>query len=105
MTALAVDNATLYERQADHARRLQSLLEAGRAVTSSLDIQDVLAALVRTAATSLGCPEALIFEYDAEADTMTMRSVYQENPTVYQDLDKPYPLDEYPSDRALLESR
>ena len=67
-------------------------------------IQDVLAALVRTAATSLGFPEALIFEYDAEADTMTMRSVYQENPTVYQDLDKPYPLSDYPSDRLLLES-
>ena len=104
MTALAVDNATLYERQADHARRLTSLLEAGRAITSSLDIHDVLAALVRTAATSLGCPEALIFEYDAEADTMTMRSVFQENPTVYEDLDKPYPLADYPSDRALLEA-
>ena len=104
LTASAIDNATLYERQADHARRLQSLLVAGRAVTSSLVIQDVLAALVRTAATSLGFPEALIFEYDSEADTMTMRSVYQEDPTVYQDLDKPYPLSEYPSDRQLLES-
>ena len=104
LTASAIDNATLYERQADHAKRLQSLLVAGRAVTSSLVIQDVLAALVRTAATSLGFPEALIFEYDSEADTMTMRSVYQENPTVYQDLDKPYPLSEYPSDRQLLES-
>ena len=104
LTAPAIDNATLYEGQADHARRLQSLLEAGRAVTSSLVIEDVLAALVHTAATSLGFPEALIFEYDAEADAMTMRSVYQENPTVYQDLDKPYPLSEYPSDRLLLDS-
>ena len=104
MTALAVDNAMLYERQTDHARRLTSLLEAGRAITSSLDVQDVLAALVRTAAASLGCPEALIYEYDPEADTLTMRSVIQEQPTVYQDLDKPYSLDEYPSDRVLLES-
>ncbi|HEY5169434.1 MAG TPA: GAF domain-containing protein, partial [Thermoleophilia bacterium] len=102
LTALAVDNAMLFERQTDHARRLQSLLEAGRAITSSLDIQEVLAALVRTAAVSLGCPEALIFEYDAEADTMTMRSVYQEHPTVYAQLDQPYPLEDYPSDRALL---
>ena len=54
LTAPAIDNATLYEGQADHARRLQSLLEAGRAVTSSLVIEDVLAALVHTAATSLG---------------------------------------------------
>ena len=35
---------------------------------------------------------------------MTMRSVYQERPTVYQDLDKPYSLNDYPSDRALLEA-
>ena len=104
ITAPAIDNATIYERQADHARRLQSLLEAGRAVTSSLVIEDVLAALVHSAATSLGFPEALIFEYDADADAMTMRSAYQENPTVYEDLDKPYPLSDYPSDRPLLES-
>jgi len=104
MTALAVDNAMLFEAQADHARRLTSLLEAGRAITSSLEIQDVLAALVRTAAASLGCPEALIYEYDPEADSLTMRSVVQEHPTVYQDLDKPYSLDDYPSDRDVLES-
>ena len=104
MTALAVDNALLFERQADHAQRLSSLLEAGRTLTSSLDLQDVLAALVQTAAASLGCPEALIFEYDADADTLTMRSVYQERPTVYEDLDKPYSLDDYPSDRDVLES-
>ena len=104
MTALSVDNALLFERQADHARRVTSLLEAGRAITSSLDINDVLAALVRTAATSLDCPEAIIFAYDAEDDTMTMRSVFQEDPVVYDDMDKPYPLSDYPSDRVLLES-
>ena len=104
MTALAVDNAQLFERQAGDARRLTSLLEAGRALTSSLAIQDVLNTLVRTAASSLGCPEALIFEYDPEGDTLTMRSVHQERPTVYQDLDKPYSLEEYPSDREVLEA-
>jgi diguanylate cyclase (GGDEF)-like protein len=104
MTALAVDNAQLFERQAGDARRLTSLLEAGRALTSSLDIQDVLNTLVRTAAASLGCPEALIFEHDAEGDTLTMRSVYQDRPTVYQDLDKPHSLDDFPSDRAVLEA-
>ena len=60
--------------------------------------------LVQTAAESLGCPEALIFEYDPDEDTLTMRSVHQERPTVYQDLDKPYSLEEYPSDRKVLES-
>ncbi len=104
MTALAVDNALLFERQAGHAKRLASLLEAGRTLTSSLDLHDVLTALVATAAASLGCPEAIIYEYDPEDDTLTMRSVYQERPTIYQDLDKPYALEKYPSDRAVLES-
>ena len=102
MAALAVDNATLYQRQADHAQRLRSLLEAGRAITSSLVIEDVLDTLVRTAAATLHCAEALIFEYDTDADTLTMRSAFQERPTVYEDLDKPYAVDDYPSDRELL---
>ena len=105
MTALAVDNALLFERQAGHAQRLASLLESGRALTSSLDLRDVLATLVQTAAASLGCPEAIIYEHDPDSDTLTMRSVYQQRPTVYQDLDKPYSLKDYPSDRELLESR
>jgi diguanylate cyclase (GGDEF)-like protein len=104
MTALAVDNATLFERQAGHAQRLTSLLEAGRAITSSLDIEDVLAALVKTAAASLGFPEALIYAYDEESDTLTMRSIYEEHPATYEDIDKPYALDDYPSDRVLLEA-
>ena len=77
-----------------------SLLDAGRAITSSLVIKDVLDTLVRTAAATLDCPEAIIFEYDAEADTLTMRSAFQERPTVYEDLDKPYAVADYPSDRA-----
>jgi diguanylate cyclase (GGDEF)-like protein len=104
MTALAVDNAHLFERQAGHAQRLGSLLEAGRALTSSLELRDVLTTLVKTAAASLGCPEALIFEYDPDADILTMRSVHQQRPTVYQDIDKPYSLQDYPSDREVLES-
>ena len=102
MAALAIDNATLYQRQADHAQRLTSLLDAGRAITSSLVIRDVLDTLVRTAAATLDCPEALIFEYDADADTLTMRSAFQERPTVYEDLGKPYSVSDYPSDRELL---
>jgi diguanylate cyclase (GGDEF)-like protein len=33
-----------------------------------------------------------------------MRSAFQECPTVYEDLDKPYKLDDYPSDRKVLQS-
>ena len=102
MTALAVDNAMLFEEQADHARRLTSLLEAGRAVTSSLDLDEVLQALVRTAASSLGFPEALIYEHDPEADTVTLRCLFEQDPRAYEEVDQTYPLCDYPSDRAVL---
>lgn len=104
MTALAFDNAMLYERQAEQTQRVSALLEAARAITSSLDIHHVLSTLVRTAAQSLGCPGALIYEYDAESDTMALRSIYQEQPIVGVDVDKPFPLDSYLEGRDALEA-
>ena len=104
MTALAIENATLYQREAGHARRLSSLLEAGRAITSSLVIGEVLETLARTAASSLGCPQAVIYEYDADADSLTMRSSFEAGETTEAELDQSYPVADYPSDRALLEN-
>ena len=104
MAALAVDNATLYRHQADRAQQLSSLLDAGRAITSSLVIEEVLDALGRTAAATLGCPEALIFEYDPVDETLAMRSMIQDVPTVYEDVNKPYLVSDYPSDRELLDN-
>jgi diguanylate cyclase (GGDEF)-like protein/excisionase family DNA binding protein len=104
MGALAVENATLYRREADHAQRLSSLLEAGRAITSSLVIGEVLETLARTAAASLGCPQALIFEYDADADTLTLRSALEAGEPAADELGLTYPVSEYPSDKVLLEN-
>ncbi len=47
MAALAVDNARIYREQQEHARRLASLVEASRAITSSVMLEDVLDTVAR----------------------------------------------------------
>jgi len=57
-------------------RRLASLLDAGRAITSTLVVEDVLATLARQSAEAVGAPECLIYEFDLDEGTMTVRSDY-----------------------------
>ena len=115
--AVAMHNARLYQdlqrrneelaqraqRETDHARRLTSLLDAGRAITSTLVLEDVLDIVARKAAEALACPECIIFDYDRDGDTLTARSLHQVHPTGYDQLNVPFPVSESPGDRRLLE--
>jgi diguanylate cyclase (GGDEF)-like protein/excisionase family DNA binding protein len=103
--ALAIHNAQAFREQEERARRLATLRDCGRAVTSSLHVDEVLATLARTAATALGSPECVIFDYDAVADTLTARALYEDDPRGYDGLGVPSPLADWPSDRVLLENR
>ena len=57
-------------------RRLSSLLDAGRAITSTLVVEDVLDTLARKSAEAVGAPECLIYEFDLAEGLMTVRSDY-----------------------------
>ena len=57
-------------------RRLTALLDAGRAITSTLVVEDVLHTLARKTADAVGAPECLIYEFDLVDGTMTLRSDY-----------------------------
>ena len=57
-------------------RRLTALLDAGRAITSTLVVEDVLHTLTRKTAEAVGAPECLIYEFDLGEETMTIRSDY-----------------------------
>ncbi|MEI6449750.1 MAG: diguanylate cyclase [Actinomycetes bacterium] len=103
--ALAIHNAKVFREQEERARRLVTLRDCGRAVASSLHVDEVLATLARMAAEALGSPECVIFDYDAAADTLTDRALYEEDPQGYEDLGVPIPLGDSPSDRVLLENR
>jgi diguanylate cyclase (GGDEF)-like protein len=102
MVGLAMENAGLFAAQQEHAHRLASLVAAGHSIASPVVAEDVLATIAQRAAEAMGSPECLIYEFDPEADTLTARAIFQEHPTVYQDMDKPYPLDDWPLDRVVL---
>ena len=101
--AVALHNAELYRDQARRTQRLTSMLEAGKAITSSLVLDEVLATVAHRAASALDCPECIIYDYDADEDTLVARALYQHTPTPYTSLGEPMPLSEWPSDRQLLE--
>jgi diguanylate cyclase (GGDEF)-like protein len=103
--ALAIHNARVFREQDERARRLGTLRDCGRAVISSLHVDDVLAALARSAGEALGSPECVIFDYDAAADTLTSRGHYARDAQVYDGLGVPFPLRESPSDRGILDGR
>ncbi len=84
-------------------RRLTALLDAGRAITSTLLAADVLHSLARKTAEAVGAPECLIYEFDLAESTMTVRSDYiadghaASSPvaegSVYQTVDSPRDLE------------
>ena len=103
--ALAIHNARVFREQQERTRRMATLRDCGRAVVSSLHVDEVLAALARKAAEALGSPECVIFDYDAAADTLTAKVLHEENPQPYEDLGVPFPLADSPADRETLAGR
>ena len=103
--ALAIHNARVFREQEERARRLATLRDCGRAVISSLHVDEVLAALARSASEALGSPQCVIFDYDAAGDTMTAQALHADEPVGYEDLGVPFPLCESPSDRVILDGR
>ena len=79
----AFSKVTLLDRleQSNHElrsqnRRLTALLDAGRAITSTLVAEDVLHSLARKTAEAVGAPECLIYDFDLGEGIMTVRSDY-----------------------------
>jgi HD-GYP domain-containing protein (c-di-GMP phosphodiesterase class II) len=111
--AIALHNAHAYRAEQDRARRLASLADASRAITSSVVLEDVLDLVVERAAKALGSPQCMIYEYDAEQDAIISRAVYEapgfEDPNWddpdFEGLGTVFLLDEFPSDRAILQGR
>ncbi|MGZ4199562.1 MAG: diguanylate cyclase, partial [Thermoleophilia bacterium] len=86
-------------------RRLASLVSAGRSLTSTLVLEDVLPAVARTAAEALGSDECVIWEYDPTADVIVDRSFYSPESDSYEGLgSQTVSLADNPGYRTLLAS-
>lgn len=104
----AIHNAAAYRRQEIHNRQLAALLEASTATTSSVVLEDALARLAERAAVAFDSPQCLIYEYDAEQDSIIARSLYAapgSQSDVFEDpVGTEYPLTDYPSDRQVMKA-
>jgi diguanylate cyclase (GGDEF)-like protein len=101
--AVAVRNARLFRLQQEQNRYLASLLATGRAITTSITLDDSLARICRTAADALRTQECIIYEHDAARDALVRRA-FSGSSVPPPQLDEPgvYPLADHPSDREIL---
>jgi diguanylate cyclase (GGDEF)-like protein len=102
--AVAVHNARMFRREAEQKRRLRALLGASRAMTSTIDLDDLLATIARAAREALDTAECAIDTFDPDAETLTMVALDQRVPTDGWEhwLGEAYSLDDHWFDRRLL---
>jgi diguanylate cyclase (GGDEF)-like protein len=106
IAAVAIGNARHSGRQDEINARLNALLAASRALTSTVVLEEVLELVAGTVATTLRAPACYIYEYDHSGDAIIWRTHTQTDARLPEP-DAPgtsYALDDYPWDRAVLAS-
>jgi GGDEF domain-containing protein len=105
--AAAIHNAELVEQTERQNRRLNLLLQAIRAISTELDLDDVLAIVARSAAEALNAEQCQIQEYDPRAGTVTPVAFWQRHTDRPEpdSLHKAFPLDTECGERLCLEKR
>jgi len=102
--AIAMRNAQVLKRLEEQNRRLDSLLESTKAITSSVDLDEVLETVARTAAEAFDCQQCQIQEFDAAANSVTVAATFarDDDPKAYESLHKTFSLDDEPEERAII---
>jgi GGDEF domain-containing protein len=104
--AAAIHHAQLLRQTENQKDQLDRLLESTRAISSSVELEDVLATVARTTAEALGAEQCQIQEYHADVNTVTPIAFWQrhsERPEP-DSLHKVFSLDNEPRERAFLEA-
>jgi len=104
--AAAIHHARLLQTTERQNRQLGLLLESTRAISSSVELDDVLAVVARTTAEALAAEQCQIQEYDAGANTVKPIAFWQRDASVPEpdSMGKVFSLDDEPAERAFLES-
>jgi HD-GYP domain-containing protein (c-di-GMP phosphodiesterase class II) len=106
LAGAAIHNARSFRREQTRSLELETLLEASKAMASSMELADVLGQLARRAAVALGVPSCLIYEYDDARGLTILRSAFRAagvDPDDENRIGAEYALDDYPSDREVLQ--
>ena len=72
--AIAITNARLFERMKSHLNKLQTLRRVDTAITSSLEVEDVLKTVLTQVVEGLLVDIAVIYLYDEDSETLNYTS-------------------------------
>lgn len=108
--AVALDNARLYRRTEQLANDMAALYNASRAITSTLNRDEMLRRIARAMAETLECSSAVIFDYKPETYEAQVLAVYRaETDPAGQEILPPLKhtisLALYPAFQTLIEQR
>ncbi len=106
LASAAIHNAQSYRQEKTRALELATLLDASRAMASTMDLEEVLGQLALRAAVALRAPQCLIYEFDADRDVIVLRATFSAAGVATDEDDAvgaEYSLTEFPTDRAILE--
>jgi len=105
LASIAIRNAQAYRQQEDQTRHVESLLAIGRCWTTCCDADELFITIAREAATALRAPRSLLYEYDGDLDTVTLRGIHTREPLDdYDTTGQAEPLDDHPGYRRILAS-
>ena len=107
LAAVALYNARLSRAAEERNRQLSALIGASRAMTSTLDLDELLEVVCRQAALALDTGSSYIYEFDAETDAMVWLAEHQRDPShaFEEPLGTVYPLEDLPQDLAVVRTR
>jgi diguanylate cyclase (GGDEF)-like protein len=107
VAAIALHNARLSRAAEERNRQLTALIGASRAMTSTLDLDELLEVVCRQAALALDAGSSYIYEYDPEADAMVWLAEHQRDPShsFEEPLGTVYPIEDLPQDLAVVRTR
>ncbi len=107
LAALALKNARDSRAAEARNRQLTALIDSSRAMTSTLDLDEVLDVVCRQAAHALATTSSYIYECDPAADATVWVAHYQRDPrhSFEEPLGTVYPLEDLPQDREVFAQR
>lgn len=107
LAGIALHNARLSRAADERNRQLTALIGASRAMTSTLDLDEVLDAVCRQAAHALDAQASYIYELDPEAGTMTWLAEHRTDTSsrCEEPVGTVYPLEDLPQDSAVVRTR
>jgi signal transduction histidine kinase len=81
---IAIENARLFQELHDRVSELQALGEIGQAVSSSLDLQEVLTTIVANATRLAGADSGVVYEYVEAEGVFEVRANHQSHPDLIE---------------------